>query len=269
MSKSVLAKTASLAAKAQKQAESKLTSVQDVKNRELSQNSVTKTNQLARAYYRFDLVSKRLMESLISKLNPLAGVGDLQPITINAKDYAKTFNVSPKHAYNDLEKAAKTLLRSPLRVEHMQNGDYEEYGLAIKAEYRKGSGSLTVTLNPLITPHLLSLRNKQHIKYPLKEAVNFSSSYTWRLYEILLSQRKSPRETNGLIAGEWTYEVEEIRKLLSIPDSYVWSNINKMLIKSIEEIETETDLKITIERLKTARKITHVNFKFKESKPKA
>ena len=39
--------------------------------RDVADNSVTKSNALARAYYRFGLVEKRCMEALISKLNPL------------------------------------------------------------------------------------------------------------------------------------------------------------------------------------------------------
>ena len=35
-----------------------------VEGRDLSENSVTKSNSLARSYYRFNLVEKRVMETL-------------------------------------------------------------------------------------------------------------------------------------------------------------------------------------------------------------
>ena len=60
--------------------ESRVKSRNDEKNkpneltqeRDLSENSVTKSNSLARGYYRFNLVEKRVMEALISQLNPLS-----------------------------------------------------------------------------------------------------------------------------------------------------------------------------------------------------
>jgi len=59
----------------------------------LTQNTVTKSHALSRAYYRFGLVEKRCMEALISKLHPLRLDNNLQEVELSAREYAKPIMV--------------------------------------------------------------------------------------------------------------------------------------------------------------------------------
>lgn len=52
----------------------------DAGKRKLTDNSVTKSNALSRAYYRFSIGEKRVMEALISRLHPMRSDNDLQDI---------------------------------------------------------------------------------------------------------------------------------------------------------------------------------------------
>jgi hypothetical protein len=56
---------------AEKSAQNNHSKIADDGRHQLDENTVTKSNALARPYYRFGLVEKRVMESSISMLNPL------------------------------------------------------------------------------------------------------------------------------------------------------------------------------------------------------
>lgn len=230
---------------------------------ELADNTVTKSHALSRAYYRFGLVEKRCMEALISKLNPMRSDNDIQHIELDATEYRKAFPDSGKHAYDHLVSAVDALLNriivipeSDLRVIKMT--------LTVQAVYEKKEGKVTVAFNPLIVPHLLGLREK-FSSYPLRKTVNFSSSYTWRFYEILVSW-VDKKKTGGCFMG-WIdkQNVEELREMLGVPDSYKWSDFQKQVLDVVErELREKADIFVHFERKKTGRKITHLNIKFIE-----
>jgi len=258
----VLAKAQALMARELAKAQAKEKQNKDEPSRDLVDNTVTKSKALTRAYYRFGLVEKRVMEAVVSKINPVSA-DKPQPIKLTAVEYAKAFNVDEKHAYEHLEKAGKAIMRRVIQVQESEKV-LREMVLATEAVYNEGEGSVTIELYHKIVPHLVGLRNKLHTKYSLADGVDFSSSYTWRLYEILLSHQMPKKFTGGLIMGEWTYSVDELRKLLGVPKSYQWVHINDMLQKSVKEIKQGASINIEIERIKTSRKITHLKFQFAE-----
>jgi plasmid replication initiation protein len=226
---------------------------------ELSDNSITKSNALSRAYYRFGLVEKRCMEALISKLNPMRQ-DNIQEIELRAVDYAKTFDVSEKHAYEHLTSAADALLNRVIVVNEGK-GKIRKMTLTAQAVYEEKAGKVTVMFNPLVVPHLIGLREK-FASYPLKAAVDFSSSYTWRFYELMVSWAQNKNDTGGVFVGWFTPSVEELRKMLGIPDSYRWVHVNDMLEKTAKELNEKANIHINITRIKTSRKITHLKIEF-------
>ena len=117
---------------------------------QLTDNSVTKSNALTRAYYRFGLVEKRCMEALISKLNPLRS-DNLQHIELKATDYAKTFNVSQKHAYEHLAGAADALLNRVIIVPESADKTIK-MTVTAQAVYEKKAGKIKKKKNKKLPP---------------------------------------------------------------------------------------------------------------------
>lgn len=227
---------------------------------ELTKNTVTKSHALSRAYYRFGLVEKRCMEALISKLNPMRN-DVIQDIELRAMDYAKAFGVSEKIAYRDLSSAVDALLHRIIVVNE-DNGRIRKMTLAIEAVYEEKSGKVTVAFNPRIVPHLIGLRAK-FSSYPLKAAVDFSSSYTWRFYELLVSWAQKKEDTGGVFAGWLTVSVEELRQMLGVPDSYAWVIFERQVLNVVTaELLEKANIQVNITRKKTSRKITHLKIEF-------
>lgn len=229
----------------------------------LIDNSVTKSNALSRAYYRFGLVEKRCMESLISKLNPMRQ-DNIQEIELRAVDYAKAFDVSEKIAYRDLESAVYGLMRRVISAEEpgRKKPKRIEFTLMAKAEYIEDEGRIICVYNPLIVPYLIGLREK-FSSYPLKAAVDFSSSYTWRFYELLVSWAQNKQDTGGVFAGWFTPPVDELRKMLGVPDSYTWNMFERRVLDVAKtELLEKANIHINIVRQKTSYKITHLKIEF-------
>ena len=200
------------------------------------------------------------MEALISKLNPLRN-DNLQDIELKATDYAKAFGVSEKIAYRDLSSAADALLNRVIIVNE-GNGRIRKMTLTAQAVYEEKAGKVTVTFNPLIVPHLISLRAK-FSSYPLKAAVDFSSSYTWRFYELLVSWAQKKEDTGGVFAGWLTVPVEDLRKMLGVPDSYTWNMFERKVLNVVKsELLEKANIQVNITRKKTSRKITHLKIEF-------
>jgi plasmid replication initiation protein len=231
-------------------------------NHELTDNSVTKSNALTRAYYRFGLVEKRCMEALISKLNPLRS-DNLQHIELKATDYAKAFKINRKHAYEHLASAADALLNRVIVVRESPE-KVIKMTVTAQAVYEQKAGKITVTFNPLIVPHLIGLREK-FTSYPLKQAVDFSSSYTWRFYELLVSWARPKQETGGHFVGWLKVEVAELRDMLGVPESYTWSMFNKRVLEvAQQELMEKAHIHLEITLQKTNRRITHLHIRFIE-----
>jgi plasmid replication initiation protein len=229
-------------------------------------NSVTKSHALSRAYYRFGLVEKRCMEALISKLNPMRN-DNIQDIELRAADYAKVYGVSEKHAYEHLISAADVLLNRVITI-HEDKGRIVKLTLTARAVYEKDQGKVTVMFNPLIVPHLIGLREK-FSSYPLKASVSFSSSYTWRFFELLVSWAQRKEDTGGVFAGWFTVPVGELRQMLGVPESYVWGMFEQRVLNvATAELLEKSNIHVSITRQKTNRKITHLKIEFIEDTKK-
>lgn len=233
---------------------------------ELVDNTVTKSHALSRAYYRLSLTEKRCMEALISKLHPLRTDNQLQHIDLFASEYAQAFPDVGKHAYEHLASAGDALVSKVIIIENPEEGvARDKISLMARVRYEPKQGKITCTFSPLVVPHLIGLREK-FSSYPLKRVVDFSSSYTWRFYEILVSWARPKKETAGLFAG-WikSQPVDELRDMLGVPESYTWGMFQKQVLDVVvPELREKAQIVVFIERVKTSRKITHLNIKFIE-----
>lgn len=233
---------------------------------DLAENTVTKSNALSRAYYRLSLTEKRCMEALIGKLHPLRKDNPLQEMEFSALEYARTYQIPTNIAYRDIAGAVHSMMHRVIVAERQGNKPGRvEMTLMSFAEYKEDEGKIACAFNPIIVPYLIGLRDKFN-SYPLKKAVNFQSSYTWRFYEILVSWAQPKQEANGLFAG-WIKDqsVDDLREMLGVPESYKWSDFQRQVLDVvILELREKANIAVFIERIKTSRKITHLNIRFIE-----
>lgn len=235
----------------------------DIDRRNVADNTVTKSHALSRAYYRFSITEKRVMEALISRLHPMRTDNELQNITLSAVDYSEAYGVALNNSYTELSSATSGLMR---KVVTTYDKTYPvENTLMLEATYQENKGCVLCTLSPLIVPHLIGLREK-FSSYPLVKAVNFKSSYTWRLYEILVSWAQPKVDTGGVFCGWFEIETTELRKMLGVPESYNYGTFRKSVIEhATNELFQKANIILKLEPKKTSRRITSYKVTFMEN----
>lgn len=241
----------------------------DLNGRDIADNTVTKSHALSRAYYRFGLVEKRCMEGLISKLHPLRNDNKHQDIELSALEYSKAYGVSEKIAYRDLSNAVDALMHRVITTDRAENKKGKRaFTLMSAAEYKVDEGKISCEFNYHVIPHLIGMRER-FSSYPLREGVEFSSSYTWRFYEILVSWVDKKKAGGRFVGWIDQQSVSELREMLGVPKSYQWVNFQKQVLDVVQnELKNKASIFVHFERKKTGRKITHLNIKFIEDDQK-
>ncbi|MGJ0331045.1 replication initiation protein [Aliarcobacter cryaerophilus] len=111
-------------------------------------------------------------------------------------------------------------------------------------------GVIEYKFDPLLKPFLLQLKDN-FATYQLKNILSLKSAYSIRMYE-LLNQYK--------VIGKRTIEIEELKLLLNIPDSYRNNDILKLLEKIKKELTSKTDLTFDFEAIKESRQFKSFEF---------
>lgn len=135
------------------------------------------------------------------------------------------------------------------KVRHLFEGldystDYKTIDFELKKEYIK----LFYNLSGNFTQH------------KIKEFTSLKSRYAKRIYQIIMSYKN---------LYKWQFDAIEFRKILDIPDSYGWSDIDVKLIRKIKvELQNNTNISdISLVKEKSGRNITKVTLKWKFSNP--
>lgn len=135
------------------------------------------------------------------------------------------------------------------KVRHIFEGldysnDYKTINFELKKEYIK----LFYNLSGNFTQH------------KIKEFTSLKSRYAKRIYQIIMSYK-------GLY--KWEFDAIEFRKILDIPDSYGWSDIDVKLIRKVkQELQENTNIAdISLLKEKNGRNITKVTLKWKFASP--
>ena len=105
-----------------------------------------------------------------------------------------------------------------------------------------------------VAPYLINLRDN-FTRYQLSKIAHLKSNYSIRLFELL---RQFEFKQERVIS------LEELRIMLQIEDKYKdFRDLNKRILKpAIDELNQKTHYAITIQTLKTLRRVTHIQFYF-------
>ena len=107
-----------------------------------------------------------------------------------------------------------------------------------------------------ILPFISNL-SREFTKYSLSDIAGMSSAYAIRIYE-LLSQYRS--------IGKREISVENLRTMLELGKRYpLFADLKRWVIDTaVDQINEYSPLNVKYEQKKTGRKVTHIQFSFKE-----
>lgn len=227
------------------------------KNTGLQQKNIVISNVLVRSAQGLTLVEKRI---LMAALGQMGGI--FKPIKLSAIEYAQTYNLDLKNAYNQLKDASKNF-----RSRYVTYAEEDREGHRMNWEvnwlsaigYEDNQGYIQLEFNPKLFPHLCELQS-QFTKYQLKQTAALRSVYSWRLLE-LIEQMKDNRTNTGWLS----INLEAFLIAMDASSSY-YKNFslvrNKIIIPAVTELSEKDSWKIKWEAVKTGRKVTQLKFKF-------
>ena len=178
---------------------------------------------------------------------------DFQLKRISIKDLGLSAIDSKNH--KKLSEEFLELMSNPFRLPNNENQKKKTW-VNWFSSFSYEEGIIEYKFDPLLKPFLLQLKDT-FTTYQLKNILSLKSIYSIRMYE-LLNQYK--------VIGKRTIEIEELRSLLNIPQTYKSGDLIR-LIKSIKkELTSKTDLTFDFEVIKESRQFKSFEFTIKYNK---
>lgn len=231
----------------------------------MKRNIIRKHNEIILACYSLTSSELRLIYSCISKIDYEQIVDENNIFSINAHDYADTFNLHLTNARRDLKKAVDRIWEQDITI---KGG--AENGSDIKVRWlssisipdkkdRYKNDTVEIRFSPQIIPYLTNLKEQGNFTlYKLENISELKSSYSIRLYELMKKiQKISPQ----------LIKLKELREMFCLNEKYKRMKDFKSFVldKAVKEINMNTDLLISYDNVKRGRSITGFKFSVKNN----
>lgn len=223
----------------------------------LGSHNVTMSNVIVRSAQTLSLIEKRILMACISKMKD-------RTVKLSATEYANTYNVDLKNAYQHLKDGSTNLFNRYLSV-NVKDG--KSIGVMrirwlSTSGYFDGEGYVTMGFAPEIMPHLINLKG-QFTQYQLKQAADLRSLHSWRLLELLEQMRNDQPEGYLLIS------ITDFHHAMEASESYKtnFSLLRQYVIEpAIKELNEKDGWAIEYIPLKRGRKVAALRFDFVKNK---
>lgn len=220
-------------------------------------NFVVKANKLIEAKGRLSVVEQKLLATLISEIR--TDDKDFKSYKLEIQEISEFMNLNSNAVYEQLKLAARSLRNKEIIIENINEEGKKSFlvtGLLSSAKYKEGEGYLEVYIDPNLKPYLLAIKGEEtpFTKYMIKNILKLNSSYSIRLYEILKQWERVRVKKFG---------VESLKEMLGADaESYnIFSEFERRVLKPAkDEINGNTDIFIIYRKIKTGRKISHIEF---------
>ena len=227
---------------------------------------VVKDNALIQASYLLDVAEQRLILLAIAEARGTGNGIDLSSLlVVHASAYINCFEVDRSVAYRVLKEASKSLFNRYVTYhdKNPKNGRNRSFHCrwVDKIGYEEQSGLVYLRFTQEVVP-LITRLEANFTKYELKQIAKLTSSYSIRLYELII-QWRTAQETP-------VFELNEFRNQLGLEkDSYIrMSDFKRNVLDfAVNQINQSTDISIEYEQHKRGRVITGFSFTFKFKKP--
>ena len=217
-------------------------------------NWVYQSNKLIEASYSFTVLEQKLIRLLASMITK--DDVDLKEYQFSATDLSKTLNIHKRNIYRELDSVTDKLMVRFIKMKNDDSEEFDKFHLIKTAKLR--NGILILKIDEDMKDFYLKLN--WYTKYQLKNIMQFKSTYSFRLYELL-------KQYEGI--GSRLISIEDLRIGLDIEKEQYpkYSNLKQKVINVAQnEINPKTDITFDYEEIKTGRKVTSIKFYIKTNK---
>lgn len=238
----------------------------------MSKDLIVKSNAVITASYHLTANEQRLILSAISQIPKGVMVRDDEVYTVEIGDFIE-LGVHPKTAYREMREAAERLYERSVVLK--SGGDVIKTRWVQDMGVGTGEGLINLAKSFGIQPtkipsnqHFVVLRfSKSILPYLSNLSANFTqylkediaglgSSYSIRFYELIMQFKDT---------GFRRILIEDLRELLDLGDKYPATKDLKVRVieTAVNEINEKTKLNVEYKLIKTGKKFTHLELKFK------
>ena len=199
------------------------------------------------------IMAQRVFLALLAQIEQTA---DGNTFVIRGKDIAELSQLAPNVVGQQLAKMSEESdkLRQYTLVIHEEDGNDLRVGLISSSKYLKGERAIRITVDRFLMPYLRRLKNCYDIRYKAGGPMQFRSEYSLPLYEVIMY---------FLSYGNHYFTVEELRRILNIPDGVVTrvATLNQKVIKkAVQDINVYTNITVSFRPELQGRKTIGYNF---------
>ena len=179
---------------------------------------------------------------------------------IKGRDIAELSKLAPNVVGQQLKEMseASDTLRQYTLVIHEEDGNDLRVGLISSSKYLKGERAIRVSVDKYLMPYIRDMKKQYAISYKAGGPMKFRSEYSLPLYDVM---------NYYLSEGQHYFTLEETRRIFNIPDGAIknTSTLNQRIIKvAIRDINTYTNLEVSVEQHRKGRKILGYTFKVRD-----
>lgn len=257
----------------------------------MSNDLVVMDNSVTKAAYNLSVNEQRLILSAISQIPKGEPVNPKQAYFITREDFIR-LGSNPNVVARDIRTATKDLMKKTLFIETNEGvmefhwlsevlrydknaeeklkakypnpEDYAAYILRLRAynlldslpTHRDNDDIVArIVFNDRILLFLSDLK-ANFTQFLLEDVAGFSSIYSFRIYQMMMQFKST---------GFVKIKLSDLRYMLALFDKYpATKDLRKWVIDTaIDEINKESPYTVTYEMLKTGRKFTHLEIRFK------
>lgn len=217
---------------------------------------VTKDNALIQASYTLTVMEQRLILLAIANARrKLETTTSDTEITITVDEYLTFFNDNENYhsIHEKLKDACKRLFERSFTYISRDSKKITKSRWVSQISYKDSQAEISIKFAPALIP-LISKLEGNFTSYALNNTINFKSIYSFRLYEMVMQFKSS---------GFFRISIDDFRERVRLIDKYktFFEIKTKVLEKSINEINTNTDIRIICEYEKFKNAFKFLNFK--------
>ena len=220
---------------------------------------VVKSNKVVEASYKLSLYEQRILLACIAQIHSKEELLESCRFEISVADLADLSNMDKKNnVYTLLAKAADTLLTRQVIINapdpNTPKTKVRKINWVGGVDYQPGEGKVILQFTSNIAPYLSQL-SREFTRYKLKYVTKFKSTYSIRLYELLVQ---------WLSVGKREIEVDWLKKQLQVETNYprVGDFKNRVIDVAVNEINQHSNIWVKYTQRKAGRIITHFLFTF-------
>jgi plasmid replication initiation protein len=221
-------------------------------------HKIRKSANLIESKFKLPLLEQRILALCISKINPKKNILE-NPYRFSVKEYCSLTGSEERGMFQMLREAIESLKTRTLCKYDADLKRERIYGWIDKADVWD-NGKIDIYIHNELSNELLV--KKKYAEYLLRNCLNFKSKYTLRFYELF---------EHWSFSGNKKINVDNLREMIGLDqtDYPRYTDFKKrVLSKSINEINSETEIHVEISEFRKDRKVDIIEFIITKSPPK-